>query len=476
MEPSTNGGGNASGWVRPARVRQSSFGDDEELASGELPPAWTLQRFQAEATSALNEYFVARVLDDAVSRARELLTACPGEADELGVVAVRAALDRDQASQQAVVELFCKLHLESVMNEAAFIRSFEKLFCTWEDIAIDAPKAPEVLIEILMGCISGGVLRRQFLSKLPENLISAVLSKGQGPWHEALSGIAAEVKEFKHEATSCLETYFDDWKAEAVEVRLKGIGQAMYLHEFVKKALVMSFSQPDPVEAREVALKLLQHLTGAGALSKDDLQWGVTRLLGQLDDLELDCPRAADLTIEFFTCMVGDELVSSPFLRRCRQLRIGGATGIRVLDVAQRRTPEFSKQHMGTQQFKREIHTMILEYFNSGDKEEFGRCFRELAPLNAEKGAELIRKVMAFAMERTGATCEQALNLLVWLCRHEEISSDLLELGFNDLYSHMPDICLDVPDADEMARAFVVEAKKAEVLRHDWSSPASPES
>merc|ERR1740121_2223098 len=196
------------------------------------------------------------------------------------------------------------------MNEAAFIRSFEKLFCTWEDIAIDAPKAPEVLIEILMGCISGGVLRRQFLSKLPENLISAVLSKGQGPWHEALSGIAAEV-------------------------RLKGIGQAMYLHEFVKKALVMSFSQPDPVEAREVALKLLQHLTGAGALSKDDLQWGVTRLLGQLDDLELDCPRAADLTIEFFTCMVGDELVSSPFLRRCRQLRIGGATGIRVLDVAQ---------------------------------------------------------------------------------------------------------------------------------------------
>merc|ERR1712187_695259 len=93
---------------------------------------------------------------------------------------------------------------------------------------------------------------------------------------------------------------------------------------------------------------------------------------------------------------------------------------------------------------------------------------RDLAPLGQERGAELVRKVMHLAMERSGAECEQALKLLIWLCRHEEISPDVLELGFDDLYRQMPDLLLDVPDANEMAKAFVVEARKATVSRASW--------
>jgi len=146
--------------------------------------------------------------------------------------------------------------------------------------------------------------------------------------------------------------------------------------------------------------------------------------------------------------------------------------GIKVLDDTQRRTPEYSKKYLGTAQFKREIQTMILEYFNSGDKEEFGRCIREIAPLQPEQNAELIRKIMVLAMERTGQMCEMALELLVWLYRHEELDGDAIESGFDDLYTRMPDLLLDVPDAHEMSRAFVVEAKKAKVLRQEWPGPA----
>lgn len=233
----------------------------------------------------------------------------------------------------------------------------------------------------------------------------------------------------------------------------------------------MSFTQDDAEAARESVVELLSKLNTATVLSKDSLQWGVTRLLGQLDDLELDCPRVVDMATELLSCLVADELVSVPFLRRCRQLRIGGTTGVRVLNATMRRTPEYSKKHLGTSQFKTELQNMILEYFNSGDQAEFARCVCELAPLSNEQSSELVRKVMLFAMERSGAECELALQLLVHLCRQEEIDGDHVEGGFDELYERMPDVMLDVPDAREMALSFVVEAKKALILRDDWEEP-----
>merc|ERR1719367_2618867 len=107
---------------------------------------------------------------------------------------------------------------------------------------------------------------------------------------------------------------------------------------------------------------------------------------------------------------------------------------------------------------------MILEYFNSGDEAEFGRCIRELAPLRPEQSAELIRKIMTLAIERSGRECEMALRLLVWLSRNEELDAGTVARGFDDLYVRMPDLVLDVPDAEDMARAFVVEARKAKIL------------
>jgi len=455
---------------RPARIRMSSFGNDEDLSS-ELPPNWTLRRFQEEVRAALKEYFVSLVVDDTTCRVRELLADCPSEADELGVLAIRASLDRDKAAQQSVVSLLRGLHRSSVVDRSALIRSFEKLFCTWEDITIDAPTAPEALLGILHGCVTDGVVDRVLLTKLPENLMKAGLAKAEPAFGEMLMGVASELKEFKRQVTSCLEEYFVTLNTEEVATFLRELNMKPYHHEFVKKAITLSFSQNNAETGKEAVMVLLTQLTTSEILSKDDLQWGVTRLLGQLDDLELDCPHCAELATLFLSSMVADELISIPFLRRCRLLRIGGASGLRVLDGAQRRTPEYSKRQLGTAQFKKEIQTMILEYFNSGDEAEFGRCVRELAPLAQEQSAELIRKVMVLAVERSGSECEKALQLLVWLCRHEELDSEALERGFDDLYARMPDLLLDVPDAEDMVRAFVVEAKKAKVLRSEWPDP-----
>mmetsp|Transcript_11705 Transcript_11705/g.31966 ORF Transcript_11705/g.31966 Transcript_11705/m.31966 type:complete len:493 (-) Transcript_11705:209-1687(-) len=455
---------------RPARVQNSTFGSDEDLAS-ELPPNWTLRRFQEAVKAASKEYFVSLAVDDTITQVRDLLSACPSEADELGVVAIRSALDHDKSAQAAVIELLKGLYRSEVMERSALTRSFEKLFCTWEDITIDVPNTPEALLGILYGCIKADVLSRELLTKLPENLLKAGLAKAEPDFGAMLEGVATELKEFKKQATVCLEEYYVSLNVSEVETFIKELNMRSYHHEFVKKAITLSFVQTNAESGREAVLALLAQLNTNALLSKDDLQWGVTRLLGQLDDLELDCPHCAELATQFLTCMVADELVSVPFLRRCRLLRIGGATGLRVLEGTQRRTPEYSKKHLGTDQFKREIHTMILEFFNSGDEAEFGRCVRELAPLSRDQSAELVRKVMVLAIERSGSECEMALRLLICLARQEELDTESLVQGFDDMYARMPDLKLDVPDAEDMARTFVVEAKKAKILHQEWPDP-----
>jgi len=385
---------------------------------------------------------------------------------------MRAALDKGDSAHKLTVALICKLHGSNVLDTAALVRSFEKLFCTWEDISLDVPRAPEALLVMLHGCVLGKAVQKDLLTKIPENLLNAGLRNAQAEVSEMFKGVAADLKHFKSETTRSLEEYFVALNVDEVGTVLKELNMKAYQHEFVKKAISLSFIQTKRENSREVVLDLFSKLSNSSVLSKDDLQWGTTRLLGQLDDLALDCPRAVDLATEMMTGMVADELLSVPFLRRCKLLRIGGTTGLKVLDNTQRRTPEYSKRHLTTAEFKAELQTTILEYFNSGDVKEVGRCISELSPLSAAQSAEVIRKIMFLSMERSGHECELALKLIIWLCAVEELDSEAVETGFDELYERMPDIILDVPDARDMARAFMVEAKKSRVLTADWEPPA----
>eukprot|EP00435_Cladocopium_sp_Y103_P075201 s182_g55.t1 len=151
----------------PARTKMSSFGDDEELAE-ELPPNRSLQRFQEDAKSILKEYFVSLALDDTVVSVQELLASCPSEADELGVVAMKIA-----DTSRAVVTLFDALSRSNVLDRSALIRSFEKIFCTLEDLKIDCPHAEKGVLEIIQGCMEAGCVETKLLTKLPETLLRA---------------------------------------------------------------------------------------------------------------------------------------------------------------------------------------------------------------------------------------------------------------------------------------------------------------
>lgn len=454
------------------RTRGVSFGHDAELAD-DLPPNWDLREFQKRAKSLIDEYFVSHAVEETTIAAQELIGACRSEADELGVLAIRGAVDRGKEAPSAMVKLFESLSKTTALDGGALIRSFEKIFCTLADIKMDAPHAESDILDILKGCIAGGAMDSALLTKLPESLLQAGLmnkAEGDDEFKEMLHKTAVELKTFKVASTRCLEEFFVALHAEEVGQQLQDLGMRPYQHEFVKKAIILSFSQP-PESGKDQVVGLLKHLYTGGVLSRDDVHWGVTRILGTVEDLALDYPQVANSLTDIFVDLLSEGLISVPFLRRCRQLRLGDSSGLKVLESVQRRTPEICKRNLGTAAFKKEVKAMILEYFNAGDLAEFGRCIRDMSPLEPEQGAELIRKIMVFAMERTGEECEKSLKLLVWIVRNEELDEKTIELGFDDMYANMADILLDVPDAQEMARTFVVQAKQMEILRESWAEP-----
>mmetsp|Transcript_54537 Transcript_54537/g.100939 ORF Transcript_54537/g.100939 Transcript_54537/m.100939 type:complete len:529 (-) Transcript_54537:96-1682(-) len=463
--------------VRPARTLSSTFGDDVDLAH-DLPANWTLKRFQDDVKEILDQYLLFKDITGTVQRTKDLLKVCPST-DEYGVIAIRKAVDSNEAIGLLIVNLLCALNSNGVIDVAGFVRSFEKLFCTWEDIMIDAPRAPSCILRTLEGLCNGGVACQALFTKIPEGLLKLGLQEEEQTdtqLGETLRGVAADLKKFKLQLTPCLEEYFVALNDEEVEIFLRELNMTDYHHEFVKKAATQSFSASNVGNARGAIIKLFTHLSNNGCLTKDDLQWGLSRLLGQLDDLALDCPHAMDYTTELLCAMVSDELVSVPFLRRCSLLRIGGSSGLQVLKQTQRRTPRtHSKRYLDTMQFKKELQTMIEEYFNSGDVAEFTQCVRDLAPWSEAQSAELVRKLMTYAMEQSGTECEMALQLLIKLHHSEEVSLRAVERGFDELYARMPDLVLDVPDAREMARTFVMEAQLAELLHSDWQPPKPSE-
>merc|ERR1719409_1678005 len=107
---------------------------------------------------------------------------------------------------------------------------------------------------------------------------------------------------------------------------------------------------------------------------------------------------------------------------------------------------------------------MIVEYFDSGDTAEFGRCVQDLAPLGTQRSAELVRKLLVLSMERSVSCRDKAMDLLTYLCRTEELSQNEVERGFTDMFGHLPDFVKDVPAAHQLTGELVQEAKKRELL------------
>jgi len=315
----------------PSETTESSLGADDDALGRGLPADWTIEALQERAQGLLTSYLKAGDSAAAVKGFKELAAELPGFFDEVVVCALQTALELKEKQRTMVTELLALLHKEGVLDRPALVRGYAKLACTWQKLtAGDGNESSVFLVETLLACIRNGCMSEEFLMRLPEGLLAAVVANGDEGKKEL-----EKVKEKLHQFKRAIED------AKLLEPPLPGLEKASAIlkdqaqqcrHEFVKRALSASLEWPPPVRRR--CLVLVEKLVDKGVLSKEDVQWGVIHVLGQLEDLALDCPHVPEIAAEHVKSLTSKDLITTNFVRRCQMLRIGGDAGLKVLEAA----------------------------------------------------------------------------------------------------------------------------------------------
>jgi len=432
-----------------------SFGSEEELLDYAED---SLQEFQRNVKEIWTEYLSSGEVLTCINRILDL--DCEAYDDELFVLAVNKTLDSSNDLAATLLQNFLRTYYSDDDDESSrtrknslerrrtsFIRGLEKLLTSWESMVVDVPHALPFLVQLIYWSVDNGFAHESFLYRMPEKLVAALPA---GDLKTSLENTLKDLAPFKTAARKALkEFYLNSNSVEEVQRFLAEQDLPHFHLEFVRLAMMLAIQEHvDSKTDIDNGVNLLGDLLDQNVIAEDDINWGFLRFLGSAEDMEIDNPKfqpkASDLTGQ----LLSNDLLSSAFVHRCRLLRIGGATGLEILTKVGRDFPEHYRKSARGRDFKREVRTMLLEFYDSKDAGETKRILQELS-MTKQMSAEFVRKVIYFGLERSVEDGQEGMKLLSFLMKHEELTEEDVKRGFEELEAMLPDLQLDLPQLGE---------------------------
>ncbi|KAL7067713.1 MA3 domain-containing protein [Cryptosporidium serpentis] len=282
-------------------------------------------------------------------------------------------------------------------------------------------------------------------------------------------------------------------------------------HEFVKFIVISSMNHTH--RYRELVSIGLSILT-PGILKSSDIVVGFMRLLGNLDDLSLDVIDACELTAKFICRCIVDELLPPFFIDVNLILHMGGPGGIQALNIARhffedkpRNILTYQARNIWSQiddteetkHFKSRLQEILSEYFLDLDKRGCVKLLHSLNLTNKRK-AEVVRKIATLSIERKVSTKQldysdlktssfgtnsdkpdnfniqlgleresrAGLALLEYLLSQGFADENIIVEGFDEMVEKLPEVSIDIPQANELLLWFTSKAKDRAILPPYW--------
>lgn len=230
----------------------------------------------------------ARVDEIKKAFAREM----PDNFDKVVVYSLRTALACRERARVMIADLLVRLRQDRVLDCPSLVWGFAALICTWQALArTKGHESLARLAEILLTCIRSRCMPEEFLTRLPEGFLTAVLRDGRAKDMQELGKARDRLHHFRRfiEEKKLLESP----PHIVVGLLMEQMEQVGLGHELLKQS-----------RNRELVKELRQK----GVLTKEDGQWAVLHLLPQLEDAFVD---------EHL-----HELANSSFVLRCRMLQV----------------------------------------------------------------------------------------------------------------------------------------------------------
>ncbi|KAL8457131.1 hypothetical protein ACS0TY_035102 [Phlomoides rotata] len=413
-----------------------------------------LDDYKKAVVSLIEEYFSAGDVDAAASDLRELGSSeyHPYFIKRL----VSIAMDRNNKEKEMASVLLSALYAD-VINAAQISQGFFMLVESADDLAVDILDAVDVLALFIARAVVDDILPPAFITRaiklLPETskgfqvLQTAEKSYLSAPHHAELvesrwgGSTNLTVDEVKKKIADLLREYAESGDTSEACTCIRQLGVSFFHHEVVKRALVLAMENRT---AEPLILKLLKEAADEGLISSSQMVKGFTRLAESLDDLALDIPSAKKMFQSLVPQAISDGWLDASFQKS---------------SVEDGEKPDEKDEKL--RRYKKEVVTMIHEYFLSDDIPELIRSLEDLGM--PEYNPIFLKKLITLAMDRKNREKEMASVLLSAL--HIEIfSTEDIVSGFVLLLESAEDTALDILDASNELAFFLARAVIDDVL------------
>ncbi|XP_071692855.1 MA3 DOMAIN-CONTAINING TRANSLATION REGULATORY FACTOR 1-like [Rutidosis leptorrhynchoides] len=415
-----------------------------------------LDEYKKKVASIINEYFTTGDADLAASDLKELGSSeyHPYFIKRL----VSMAMDRHDKEKEMASVLLSALYSDVISN-TQIKQGFFMLLESADDLAVDILDAVEILALFIARAVVDDILPPAFVTRAKKSLSesskgfqvlqTAMKSYLSAPHHAELverrwgGSTHVTVDDVKKRISDLLREYAESGDTSEACRCIRQLGVAFFHHEVVKRALILSMENRS---TEPLILKLLKEASEEGLISSSQMVKGFSRLRESLDDLALDIPSAKPLFES-----LAKQAVSEGWL----DASIVNSSGDGMLTVTEAEDDEKLRR------YKKEIVTIIHEYFLSDDIPELIRSLEDLA--SPEYNPVFLKKLITLALDRKNREKEMASVLLSAL--HIEIFStqDIVD-GFVLLLESAEDTALDILDASNELALFLARAVIDDVL------------
>ncbi|KAK9121964.1 hypothetical protein Syun_019581 [Stephania yunnanensis] len=439
------------GFLDPNDPNNDFSEGDDQSNTGEVQKLFA--DYKKKATVIVEEYFAT---DDVVATANELKELdMPRYNFYFLKKLVSMAMDRCDKEKEMAAVLLSTLY-SNVIDPPQVYKGFSKLVESTDDLVVDIPDAVDILAVFVARAVVDDILPPAFLNKQMESIPKE--SKGgevitradkvylSAPLHIEIverkwgGGKDKTVDDVKAKINDLLKEYVVSGdKAEAFRC-IKDLKVPFFHHEIVKRVLIMAMEK---LKSEDMLLDLLKETAEQGIINSSQMTKGFSRLIDGIDDLSLDILSAKEILRSYIS-----KAASEGWL--C-------ASSLKPISLQQ----ENRVEEDAARQFKIQVHSIIQEYFLSGDILEVIEGLQlENKSCSPELNAIFVKKLITMAMDRKNREKEMASVLLSSLC----FSVDDFVHGFLMLIEAAADTALDIPTVVDDLAMFLARAVTDEVI------------
>jgi len=242
--------------------------------------------------------------------------------------------------------------------------------------------------------------------------------------------------------------------------------------EFVKRTLIFG------IESKAYERELIsQLLSGAYSIFQNkEMPEGFEIVLERLPDLSLDNPDAPEALGKFIARAIFDEVLPPVFIQQAKASNPKAAGSLALAQELYDKDRKILNHIWGggdlssVKRLRKVVDALLQDYLENKGIEDASNAILALSA--PTYNSQVIRQALTLSLERNSAQARKDItDLITSLYKRGQFSSYDVRHGFELLWRKIPDIKLDVPNAEDMLTELTSTAKGLRLLPDTFNIP-----